>query len=59
MLDLVDEHIHLAVRVGALPDSTFVATTVGRIRSVVCDSPKHERAAVVPTEDQHGRIRGA
>jgi hypothetical protein len=35
----VDEHIDLADRVGALPDSTLVATKVGEIRRVV-SAPK-------------------
>jgi DNA-binding transcriptional LysR family regulator len=38
-LHLVDEHVDLAVRVGALPDSSLVATRVGETRSVVCASP--------------------
>ena len=38
-LNLVDEHIDLAVRVGELPDSSLVATKVGEIRRVVCGSP--------------------
>jgi DNA-binding transcriptional LysR family regulator len=37
-LNLVDEHIDLAVRIGKLPDSSMVATKVGEIRRVVCGS---------------------
>jgi DNA-binding transcriptional LysR family regulator len=40
-LDLVGDHIDLAVRVGALPDSTLVAVKVGEIRRVVCGSPAY------------------
>ena len=38
-LQLIDEHIDVAVRVGALPDSSLVATRVGVIRRVICASP--------------------
>ena len=37
--DLIDDHIDLAVRIGALPDSSMVATRVGFVRRVVCASP--------------------
>jgi len=36
---LIDDHIDLAVRIGALPDSSLVATRVGFVRLVVCGSP--------------------
>jgi DNA-binding transcriptional LysR family regulator len=38
-LQLADEHVDLAVRIGPLPDSSLVATPVGAIRQVVCASP--------------------
>jgi len=38
-IDLVDAHVDMAVRIGRLPDSTMVATEVGRMRTVVCASP--------------------
>jgi DNA-binding transcriptional LysR family regulator len=41
VLDLVEDHIDLAVRIGALPDSSLVATRVGSIRQVVCGSPSY------------------
>ncbi len=47
-IDIVDEHIDLAVRVGALPDSALVATKVGEIRRVVCGSPDYFAAHGVP-----------
>lgn len=37
--DLIDDHIDMAVRIGALPDSSMVATRVGFVRRVVCASP--------------------
>lgn len=39
-LDLVEDHVDLAVRIGPLPDSTMVATRIGTMRTVVCASPK-------------------
>lgn len=38
-VDLVDDHIDMAVRIGHLPDSAMVATQVGVLRTVVCASP--------------------
>lgn len=38
-LQLVEEQVDLAVRIGSLPDSGLVATRVGEIRQVVCASP--------------------
>jgi DNA-binding transcriptional LysR family regulator len=40
-INLIDEQIDVAIRVGALPDSTLVATKVGEIRRVVCGSPAY------------------
>lgn len=40
-LNLIDEHIDIAVRIGTLPDSALVATNVGSIRRVVCGSPDY------------------
>jgi DNA-binding transcriptional LysR family regulator len=36
---LVDDQIDMAVRIGALPGSSLIATTVGTMRTVVCASP--------------------
>lgn len=36
---LIDDHIDVAARIGALPDSTQVATKVGTVRRIVCASP--------------------
>ncbi len=39
-LHLIDEHVDMAVRMGALRDSSMVASRVGSMRTVVCASPK-------------------
>ncbi len=41
VVNLLEEHIDLAVRIGELPDSSLVATRVGSIRRVVCGSPAY------------------
>jgi DNA-binding transcriptional LysR family regulator len=41
VLNLVEDHVDLAVRIGTLPDSSLVATRVGSIRQVVCGSPAY------------------
>jgi len=38
-VDLVSDHVDMAVRIGALPDSSMVATQVGTMRTVTCASP--------------------
>src|SRR3569833_501651 len=47
-IDLIDDHIDMAVRIGKLPDSTMVATRVGSIRRVVCGSPAYYKAHGIP-----------
>ncbi|HEY4209849.1 MAG TPA: LysR family transcriptional regulator [Steroidobacteraceae bacterium] len=47
-INIGDEHIDLAVRIGVLPDSALVATKVGEIRRVVCGSPGYFAAHGVP-----------
>lgn len=39
-LHLYDEHVDMAVRLGALPDSSMVATRVGSMDTLVCASPR-------------------
>jgi DNA-binding transcriptional LysR family regulator len=45
---LIEEHVDLALRIGALPDGGLVATQVGSIRSVVCASPDYLRRFGTP-----------
>jgi DNA-binding transcriptional LysR family regulator len=47
-LDLIDDHVDIAVRIGALADSALVATRVGAVRSVVCGGPGYFAAHGVP-----------
>jgi DNA-binding transcriptional LysR family regulator len=47
-LDLIDDHIDIAMRIGALADSALVATQIGAVRSVVCGSPAYFAAHGVP-----------
>ena len=45
---LLDEHLDLAVRIGALPESSFKASAVGTLRRVVCASPAYLSAHGTP-----------
>ena len=48
IVDLIDEGLDLAIRIGDLPDSALVATAVGRTRLVVCASPAYLAQAGPP-----------
>ena len=41
VLNLRDDPVDLAIRIGSLPDSSLVASRVGSIRQVVCASPAY------------------
>lgn len=41
VVNLLEDHVDVAVRIGALPDSSLVATRVGATRRVVCASPAY------------------
>jgi DNA-binding transcriptional LysR family regulator len=47
-LHLIDDHIDIAVRIGALADSALAATRVGAVRNVVCGSPAYFAARGFP-----------
>ena len=48
LVNLIEDHVDLAVRIGELPDSSLVATRVGTIRRVVCGSPDYFAARGTP-----------
>lgn len=58
IVHLHDEHVDLAVRIGALPDSRLTATRLGGTRRVVCASPAYLAAHGTPaTPDELGGHR--
>lgn len=48
VVDLVEEGIDVAVRIGELPDSSLIARRVGETRRVLCASPAYLKKAGVP-----------
>jgi DNA-binding transcriptional LysR family regulator len=56
VVNLVEEGIDAAVRIGHLPDSSLVAIPLGKVRRVMCASPAYLRAHGVPRrlEDLRG-----
>ena len=48
VVNLVEEGIDAGVRIGHLPDSSLVALPLGKVRRVVCASPRYLRAHGVP-----------
>jgi DNA-binding transcriptional LysR family regulator len=47
-VNLIEEHVDVALRIGSLPDSSLVATQLGSIRRVVCASPDYLRRFGIP-----------
>jgi len=48
VVNLLEDHVDLAVRISELPDSSLIATRVGSIRRVVCGSPAYFTAHGTP-----------
>lgn len=48
LLNMLEEHIDLALKIGALPDSNLIATTLGTVCRVVCGSPDYLAAHGTP-----------
>ncbi|MBX3607213.1 MAG: LysR family transcriptional regulator [Piscinibacter sp.] len=48
LVDLVDEHVDVALRISELPDSSLAARPVGHIRMIVCASPAYLQQHGVP-----------
>ncbi|WP_083196706.1 LysR family transcriptional regulator [Rhizobium sp. AC27/96] len=53
LIDLPEEHVDLAVRIGKLPDSSLVFRSVGEVRQVICGSPGYlaERGTPASPDD--------
>lgn len=41
VVDMIENHVDLAVRIGPLPDSNLVATRLGSVRWITCASPDY------------------
>lgn len=50
VVDLLEEGLDLAVRIGELPDSSLVAVPLGTVRRVCCASPAYLRRRGTPKE---------
>ena len=48
VVNMTQEHVDLALRVGELPDSSMIATRVGLIRQMVCASPAYLKRRGIP-----------
>lgn len=49
VVNIVEEHVHVAVRIGELADSALIARRVGATRSITCASPEYLRALGEPS----------
>lgn len=49
---LLDDHIDVGLRIGALPDSSLIALRIGMIRQIVCGSPDYFSAHGVPRKPE-------
>lgn len=52
IVNLIEENVDVAVRIGVLPDSSMNAVGVGTVHSVVCASPAYLAEHGTPTEPQ-------
>ncbi len=43
-VNLAEDHVDMAIRLGNLPDSSVIATRVGSVRRVICGSPDYFKA---------------
>lgn len=55
VVNLVDEGVDVAIRIGELPDSTLQAIRVGQVRQLICAAPDYLAAHGIPLtpEDLH------
>lgn len=49
-VNLLEEHVDVALRIGELPDSGMIAARVGLIREVLCASPAYLKTRGVPKQ---------
>lgn len=49
-INLLEEHVDLAIRVGELPDSNLIAKSIGRVQRVVVASPDYLARFGTPTQ---------
>ena len=54
-VDLIEEGLDVSVRIGALPDSSLIATRVGSIRHITCASPAYLVSRGKPSSPQELR----
>jgi len=47
-VQLVEDHVDMALRIGKLPDSTMIATAIGKMRTVVCATPEFLASHGIP-----------
>jgi DNA-binding transcriptional LysR family regulator len=69
LVDIVEEHIDIAVRIGHLQDSSLIARKVGEVRQVLCASPEvirrfgrpshPRRLAALPSIQLYGNTAGS
>lgn len=62
-VDLIEEHLDIAVRIGTLPDSNLIARQVGQVRWICVASPAYLRDCGTPEDpldlSKHQTIFGA
>ena len=50
VVNTVEENIDVSIRIGALPDSSMIASRIGSVRMVLCASPAYLAARGLPKE---------
>lgn len=50
VVNMIDEGMDVAIRIGHLPDSSLKAITVGKVRRVLCASPQYLKERGVPQQ---------
>lgn len=48
VVNMMDEGVDIAIRIGVLPDSSYQAIKVGQVRQVVCAAPAYLEARGIP-----------